>query len=39
MTILIIRLSCYRHQGQLSRSCFPNLSCDHFNQSCSAKAK
>jgi len=30
-------LSCYRCHGQLSRTCVPNLSCDYFNQSCSAE--
>ena len=29
----------YRHHGQLSRSWIPNLSCDGFNKSCSAKSK
>jgi len=32
-----IELSCYRRHGQLSRSCVLNLSCDHFNHSCSVR--
>jgi len=32
-------LSCYRCHVQLSRTCVPNLSCDYFNQSCSAEGK
>ena len=32
-------LSSYRCHGQLSKTCVPNLSCDYFNQSCSAKGK
>jgi len=35
---LPIRL-CYRCHGELSRSCVMNLSCDHFEQSCSDKGK
>ena len=34
-----VGLSCYRCHGQLSRTCIPNLSCDHCSQSCSAKGK
>jgi len=29
----------WRCHSQLSRSCVPNLSCNHFNQSCSSKGK
>jgi len=32
-------LSHCRCHGQQSRSCLPNLSCNHFNQSCSSKGK
>ena len=32
-------LSCYSCHVQLSRTCIPNLSCDYFNQSCSAEGK
>ena len=32
-----VGLSSYRCHGQLSRTCVPNLSCDYFSQSCSAK--
>jgi len=34
-----VGLSCYRYHGQLSRTCIPNLSCDHCSQSCSAKGR
>jgi len=36
---LSIRLSCYRHHSQLSKSSVLNLSCDQFNQSCLAECK
>ena len=32
-------LGCYRCCVQLSRTCVPNLSCDYFNQLCSADGK
>ena len=34
-----LELSHWRCHGQLSRSCVPNLTCNHFNQSCSSKGK
>ena len=34
-----LELRHWRCHGQLSRSCVPNLSCNHFNQSCSSKGK
>ena len=34
-----LELSHWRCHGQISRSCVPNLSCNHFNQSCSSKGK
>jgi len=36
---LSIRLNCYRHHNQLSKSCIPNLSSDQLNQSCLNKGK
>jgi len=34
-----LELSHWRCHGQLSRSYVPNLSCNHFKQSCSSKGK
>jgi len=34
-----VEMSHCRCHGKLSRSCVPNLSCDHFDQSCSSKGK
>jgi len=34
-----LELSHWICHSQLSRSCVPNVSCNHFNQSCSSKGK
>jgi len=36
---LSMRVNCYRHHSQLSKSCSPNVSYDQFNHSCLAEGK